>query len=414
MNLKKSLENRELFKLGDSITLYPCTGKKRRVKLTRLMLKLSTEQSCDQSYFQRVYISSLGKEELSYTMKIEKSDNIEYFVLSSDKDELIKVNGVYCRSCIVEIGDEVWLGHNRLSFHSVEEDRKRFFQPFSNYGISKRILSSSLPVLIEGQTGTGKTTLAKWIHDQSNTVGDFVHVNLASFSANLIESELFGHKKGAFTGAISDRVGALVQANYGTLFLDEIDSLSKEIQTKLLTFLDNGEFRPVGSSRTIKVNFRLIVASGQNLQSLVSLNQFREDFYYRISSGHIHQLESLTQNRDLIDRVVFKFCSDNELKLSKELLELYKKVHWPGNLRQLKGHLNKKMICSKTRVLSFDRYDEALLFPPEKELKLDEALTIKEVKSNYAKIIYYRYNQNISATTRVLDITPLTLKRLVS
>src|SRR5690606_12983163 len=123
---------------------------------------------------------------------------------------------------------------------------------------SKKIIQSNLPILIEGETGTGKTTLAKSIHQMSERSGEFVHVNLSAFSENLMESELFGHLKGAFTGAYNDKKGAIERANNGTLFLDEIDSTSIAVQTKLLLFLDNYKLSPVGSGVMKKINCRIL------------------------------------------------------------------------------------------------------------------------------------------------------------
>lgn len=127
-----------------------------------------------------------------------------------------------------------------------------------------------MPIFLSGETGTGKSTLAREIHDiSSRSKEPFVQINIASFSQNLVESELFGHAKGAFTGALFEKRGIFLEANKGTLFLDEIDSLSFELQTKLLLFLDDLKIRAVGSNHDKKVDVRLIVASGENLEDLI-------------------------------------------------------------------------------------------------------------------------------------------------
>jgi len=225
----------------------------------------------------------------------------------------VKLNGQWtCRSPLRN-GDVLDFGLIRFCFGRIEADHEIS-------GVSDRVVKSSLPILIEGETGTGKTTLAKEIHDRSEVVGKFVHLNLSAFSPALIESELFGHMKGAFTGAQRDKTGALISAHGGTLFLDEIDSLSKELQTKLLLFLDNGIVRPVGGNVERKVETRLIFASGTNLSSRVKMQDVRADFYHRLCSGIKVNLPSLREDKDKIAEVINSFAQKYQRAICRSLV----------------------------------------------------------------------------------------------
>ena len=187
-----------------------------------------------------------------------------------------------------------------------------------------KLIRSDLNILIQGETGTGKTRLARRIHDESGSSGDFVHINLSSFSPSLIESELFGYQKGSFTGAIKNKVGALASANFGTLFIDEIDSLPFALQTKLLLFLDDQKFSPVGSRQVLSANTRIIFASGRSLIDLVKRGSMREDFYFRIISGHEIRMRPLRDCPELIDRLINHFSIKNNVSLTIKLKEFYK------------------------------------------------------------------------------------------
>jgi DNA-binding NtrC family response regulator len=257
------------------------------------------------------------------------------------------------------------------------------------------VVESDMKILITGESGTGKTRLAKKIHSQSKRSGQFIGINLSAYNPSLIESELFGHKKGAFTGAVSDKCGAFKLANWGTLFLDEIDSLPIELQTKLLGFLDDKTFRAVGDTREEKINARLIFASGRPLESLVEKGLFRKDFYYRLKTGHGIELKPLRDDVSLIDRVLDQFCLENNITLTYRLREFYLSLSWPGNLRELYGHLEKKRILTKGRKFDFDLCDEELitkstdLYSFEKEIQ-----SLEDTKREYVSKILGHFQGN--------------------
>ncbi len=207
-----------------------------------------------------------------------------------------------------------------------------------------RLSSSSISVLINGQSGTGKELVAHALHKHSPRAAEaFVALNMAAIPKELIESELFGHEKGAFTGASGPRQGRFEQANGGTLFLDEIGDMPLEIQTRLLRVLSDGQFYRVGGHSPVKVDVRIIAATHQNLEQLVAENKFREDLFHRLNVIRVH-LPSLRERREDIPRLVRHFLSKAAKELGGETKELSSEAErflcqldWPGNVRQLEN-----------------------------------------------------------------------------
>jgi transcriptional regulator with PAS, ATPase and Fis domain len=317
---------------------------------------------------------------------------------------------------ILEVGDLCELGFHTLTFERKNNSADEFSMTHKVIQQNKKIVESELPILIEGETGVGKTSLARKVHGASLSVGHFVHVNISSFSTNLLESELFGHVKGAFTGANTDKVGALKLSSGGTLFIDEIDSLPLEIQTKLLIFLDEQKIKPVGATFEEKIKTRIICASGKNLEQLVVEGKMRMDFYYRIASGLKITIPSLRDNPKLIEKFCKLYTIENKVSMTNKLTEFYMSLPWPGNIRQLKGHLDKKKLISNSTKLDFDELDDELLKLSSSLFSLDEeatSMTMEEVKIGYAKKIYYQCNKNLTLASNKLGISHKLLKRLI-
>ena len=323
-----------------------------------------------------------------------------------------KLNGTHCFEAFLERGDRVEMGLNTLHFQRAEALKN---DQDVNSLLLPEIIKSSLNIVIEGETGTGKTTLAKKIHEQSDRSGPFVHLNLSAFSKNLIESELFGHVKGSFTGALNDKKGALLEAHRGTLFLDEIDSIESGLQTKLLLFLDDQEVRPVGATHTRKADVRLIFASGRCLKNLVDKDQMRRDFYFRITSGSVIELKSLREEPEKIRHFCMRYESENNVSISRETMAFYEEQSWPGNLRQLKGHLDKKKILSNGKKFNLEKEDYELLedVSTQANFSLEGVKTLEQIKRDYCLNVYQRMNKNIKRSAKVLDISPNTMKVLI-
>jgi len=216
-------------------------------------------------------------------------------------------------------------------------------------------------VLIQGETGTGKELVARAIHHVSRrSTKPLIKVNCAAIPASLVESEFFGHEKGAFTGATQRRIGRFGLADNGTIFLDEIGELSLELQAKLLRVLQEGEFEAVGTSQTRKVDVRVIAATNRDLQSEVKAGRFREDLYYRLSVFPIHVPPLRQRNEDiaiLAEAFMRSFCNKagrDPIDLTPDGIRNLRAYHWPGNVRELKNVVERAVILSPGRVLNFD------------------------------------------------------------
>jgi DNA-binding NtrC family response regulator len=229
----------------------------------------------------------------------------------------------------------------------------------SLFQLIEKVAGSDSTVLIQGESGTGKELVAKAIHDLSpRRTKNFIPVNCAAIPDELLESELFGHVKGSFTGAIATRIGSFEMADKGTLFLDEIGDMKTNLQVKLLRVLQNKELEPVGASHSKKVDVRIIAATNQNLDQLVTLREFREDLYYRLSVIPI-TLPPLRERRDdiplLIASFLEKFNRNKQHKvreMDEDCLEALCRYDWPGNVRELKNLLERLVIIKESGTIT--------------------------------------------------------------
>ncbi len=227
--------------------------------------------------------------------------------------------------------------------------------------IAARSANSKTSVLIEGESGTGKELIARAIHFASPRKDKpLIVVNCAAISENLIESELFGHEKGAFTGAIQARRGRVEEADGGTLFLDEVGDVPLSVQVKLLRFLQFGEFQRVGSNEMRKVDVRLIAATNRNLREMIAQNTFREDFYYRLNVINIYVPPLRKRKEDiplLIDFFINKYATENQKTIqgiSREALDLLMKYDYPGNVRELENMIERAVVLARSEIIEKD------------------------------------------------------------
>jgi len=210
--------------------------------------------------------------------------------------------------------------------------------------------ASDLPVLILGPSGTGKTSLARLIHDQSGRVGEFVAINCSAYTEDLLEAELFGYRKGAFTGAADGRKGKLLQADGGTLFLDEIGSMSLKMQTKLLKAIEEKSFYPVGSDAPERSDFRVISATLEDLQRLIKAGSLRFDFFQRIHGLTIQLAPLSRRSGDVMPLIASFIKGGRRLSFTPEAKELLLRRDWPGNVRELKKLVELLMAGPEGRV----------------------------------------------------------------
>ncbi len=231
----------------------------------------------------------------------------------------------------------------------------------------KRVANSRATVMISGESGTGKELVARAIHQQSPRAGkNFVSVNCAALTETLLESELFGHERGAFTHAVSMRKGRFELADGGTLFLDEVAEMSPALQVKLLRVLQEMEFERVGGNKTIKVDVRLVAATNRDLKEEVEEGRFREDLYYRLNVVHLH-IPSLRERQEdippLATHFLRKYTQENargEVHLSPEAMKLLLHYAWPGNVRELENVMERAVILCSQNLITVNDFPREL------------------------------------------------------
>lgn len=280
----------------------------------------------------------------------------------------------------------------------------------------KKIANAKSNVLLLGETGTGKELIARAIHFSSNRAEKpFIPINCSAIPENLLESELFGHIRGAFTGAVSSKRGLFEEANGGTVFLDEIGDLPLSLQAKLLRVLEDQEIRPIGSNQSIKVDIRFISATNKDLLHLVREGKFREDLFYRLNviSIVLPPLRERGEDIELLTRYFIERYSrehGKEVKgIDENALRLLKKYHWPGNIRELQNVIERAVLITEDGWLKKEHLPEGLT--ETKGSFLEEALNNKLSIEDYTKAFILRY-QGQFTEQQLADILGITRKSL--
>jgi DNA-binding NtrC family response regulator len=414
--MQEQLQLRGL-RIGDDCCIYPMQGRKKKLALNRSRLDfVSPQYRSKDMTLSPIELPHYGAGPFHYRLELdETSPKVLRFLLRTLQGRPFLINGMAVREAYVERSDRIYLEDHRLSFLPATELGQTVKLEHPILGM-RHLLTSDLKILITGETGTGKTHLARRVHQESGRAGQFIAVNLSSFNSMLIESELFGHKKGSFTGAMADREGAFASAENGTLFLDEIDSLPLELQTKLLTFLDNMSYRKVGESIERAIRTRLIFASGCPLEAMVKKGEFRRDLYYRLRSGHAVILEPLRNTSGAIANACDHYAEKYGIAFTPRLMEFYKTLPWPGNLRQFFGHLDKKRVLSRISKLDFDESDEELLQSSSDLMNMPELsgpVTMAECKVQHVKRTLNACGGNVAMAARRLVLTEKTVRGLI-
>ena len=284
--------------------------------------------------------------EFTRTMFIDITDK----VLMEQEQARLKAQNKYLQ-------EEIKLNYNFEEIISKSKDFQKVLQQI------EQVASTDATVLILGESGTGKELIARAVHNVSNrSKRPLVKVNCATLPANLIESELFGHEKGAFTGAMERKIGRFELADGGSIFLDEIGELPVELQAKLLRVLQEGEFERLGNPKTMKVNVRVIAATNRNLQQAIEKKEFREDLYYRLNVFPII-CPPLRKRKEDIPLLIKHFCQKHEGKIgrkithvSDEVIDAMMAYDWPGNIRELENIIERAMILSRNGVLEYGEW----------------------------------------------------------
>jgi len=370
-----------------------------------------------------------------------------YQIRDLDSTNGTMVQGVRVSSAHLAPGAEIQIGKSRIVFCPLQGSNDIPLSPHESFG---KMLGRSVPmrrifylaetyspsdatIMITGETGTGKEVLAEEIHNHSNRKNKpFIVIDCAAISKELMESEIFGHVKGSFTGANSDRQGAFELADGGTVFLDEIGDLLPDLQPKLLRVLEKREIRRVGSNDVRKIDVRIISATNRNLANEVNEGRFREDLYYRLSVVHL-ELPPLRRRKDDIPLIVKKFLTQlhGEEALAQigdfeATIDVLKRHEWPGNVRELRNLVELAFYSEKRPVdlssfLSIGslRAGRKSNEPPEANFATDKPFKdakndlIEEFEKVYLNDLLARNRQNISQSAREAGIERAYLQRLI-
>lgn len=286
-------------------------------------------------------------------------------------------------------------------------------------GTIKRIARTNASVLITGESGTGKELIAEAVHlNSSRSKKPFVKVNLGGISHTLFESEMFGHKKGAFTDATADRVGRFELADKGTIFLDEIGDLDLSCQVKLLRVLQEQTFEVLGDSRPRKVDIRVVSATNADLRQMVQEHTFREDLFYRINLITVH-LPALRERREDIPLLVRHFadkqCESNGLpkvEFTSEAMDYLSRLPYPGNIRELKNLVERTLLVSGKEILTADDFKSQYQHPIEQKMTTNlQGMTLEEIEKQTILQTLEKYNNNMSQVAIALGISRAALYR---
>ena len=363
----------------------------------------------------KVIIVSGNSERQTALAAVERGAH-DIFPKPVDLDELKVVLNRVCRRLTLEREGIEERNLARVSFEEIVGSSPRMQEVFNTV---RKVAATDVPVLITGESGTGKELIANAIHNLSpRKAGPFAAINCAAIPDTLLESELFGHERGSFTGATAQRKGKLEYAQGGTLFLDEIGDLAPGLQVKILRFLQARIIERVGGRQSISVDSRFLAATHQNLETAVKENRFREDLYFRLAVVKI-ALPPLRERGDdvveLAEHLLLSFSRELKKppkKFSKAALAAMRKYAWPGNVRELQNRVKRALVLAEGPFIG----------PAELELEVSAApaggATLKEAKGVFERQILVEAlrgnNGNISRTARALGISRPTLYCLMS
>ncbi len=375
---------------------------------------------------------------------IEVDEN-GYRLIDRDSKNGLFLEGMRFRDIYLEDGSEFQVGTTRIRFSLTDETTEVYFSSRDRYGdllgssrrmrevfaILERVAPTDATVLIEGESGTGKELAAEAIHNHSErSDGPLIVLDCSAIPADLIESELFGHVKGAFTGATSSRTGAFEAARGGTLFLDELGELSTELQPKLLRALEKQQIKPVGSHKTISTDVRIVAATNRHLIDEVQEGNFREDLYYRFAVIHV-KMPPLRERPEDIALLVEHFLGQandrsgrDDVDIAYRTMQKLKRHPWPGNVRELKNFIDRAVLLTRgdqveTRYLTPGSPEEqkphagtTAAAQPMVDTALDESIPFKDAKSRlveefekaYWKRLLERTDGNVSKAARIAGV----------
>jgi DNA-binding NtrC family response regulator len=359
------------------------------------------------------------QDEIDVVVELLTLGAYDYIVKSKDiRERLLNTvqnirNGVRLKKEIVTLRNEV---KKKYSYQNTIVGNNAATQKI--FALIEKATRTNISVSITGETGTGKELVAKAIHyNSARSAKPFVAVNMAAIPKELTESELFGHEKGAFTGANYRRIGKFEEAHGGTLFLDEITEMDISIQAKLLRALQEKEIVRVGSNKPVKTDCRIIVATNQNLQESVLKGTFRQDLYYRLYGFPIELPPLRERGNDIVllsKHFINGFCNENNLPpkiLAKPAVEKLLSYSFPGNIRELKSVIELAITISDSNEIS----DDDILLGNNTLIEdlMDKGLTLREYNIEIVKNYLEKYENNIKLVADKLDIGVATIYRML-
>ena len=341
-----------------------------------------------------------------YLTKPINLDQLDLLIARALKDKNLQAENVYLKERL----------RKQYGFENITGQSAGMEKVFD---LIRQVRDSRATVLISGESGTGKELVAQAIHHQGLRRNmPFVPVHCASLAPTLLESELFGHEKGAFTGAVALKKGRFEIADGGTVFLDEVSEISPEIQVKLLRFLETHQFERVGGSRSIQVNIRLLAATNTNLEELMERGSFRPDLYYRLNVIRIH-IPPLRERREdiplLIQRFLRQFGEENArtgISMTPAARRLLQDYNWPGNVRELKNTIESMVVLAKSDLL--DMGDLPANIPgktPAPETSAPKSLNLKLVEKELIETALKQSGANKTRAAQLLGLSRRTLYR---
>ncbi len=346
-----------------------------------------------------------------------KNGAFDYITKGDDNDKVIPLlnramEKVDLQKRVEQLEQQVG---NRYTFNAILGDSVSIKDAVDK---AKKVALTDMPVLLLGETGTGKEVFAQAVHQAGKRKNkDFVALNCSTFSKDILESELFGHRQGAFTGAVKDQKGLIEEANGGTLFLDEIGEMPLELQAKLLRVLETGEYIKLGDTKPVRSDFRLIAATNKDLQKESEENRFRSDLYYRLNVFQI-KLPALRERGKDIEVLAKYFVQQYAAKTDKPALKMdtgflqkLEQYRWPGNIRELKNIIERSVILSDGEILTapllpFDI--QYAVLPPGNALSAFSMASMEKLQ--ILKVLNYTKGNKAEAA-RLLEISIATLYR---
>ena len=361
-----------------------------------------------------ILLTAFGK--IADGVQAMKNGAFDYIVKGDDNDKIIPL--LYKALEKSELQKKVQKLEKRISdkysFDTIIGKSKALEQVID---LAKKVAKTDSTVLLTGETGTGKEVFAQAIHENSSRVGkSFVALNCSTFSKEILESELFGHKQGAFTGALKDKKGFIEEANGGTLFLDEIGEMPIDLQAKLLRVLETNEYIPVGETTSKKSNFRLIAATNRDLKTESENHTFRSDLYYRLNifeiiipplRERVKDISALTSY--FVKQFSYK-TNKKELQISPDFLQKLEAYHWPGNVRELKNIIERSVILAD-QILTQDVLPYEIQHQQDNSNKTMSAFSMQSIEKLHIQKVLNYTKGNKAETARLLEIGIATLYR---